>query len=84
MTASISSRVRLLLDAPPFDRIDPDLLSATEEQVLAWQLNLGHEIAREGVPFGFVCLVVEGGLRLTGRDWQGEPFTVRRLHSGEW
>lgn len=84
MTASLSSRVRLLLDAPPFDRVDPDLLSATEDQVLAWQLNLGHEIAREGVPFGFVCLVVEGGLRLTGRDWQGEPFTIRRLHSGEW
>ena len=84
MTASLSSRVRLLLDAPPFDRADPALLAASEEQVLAWQFDLGYELAREGVPFGYVCLVVEGGLRLTGRDWQGEPFTVRRLHSGEW
>ena len=84
MTVSLSSRVRLLLDAPPFDRADPALLAATEEQVQAWQFDLGYELAREGVPFGYVCLVVEGGLRLTGRDWQGEPFTVRRLHSGEW
>ena len=84
MTVSLSSRVRLLLDAPPFDRADPELLAATEEQVQAWQFDLGYELAREGVPFGYVCLVVEGGLRLTGRDWQGEPFTVRRLHSGEW
>jgi len=84
MTVSLSSRVRLLLDAPPFDRADPELLAATEEQVQAWQFDLGYELAREGVPFGYVCLIVEGGLRLTGRDWQGEPFTVRRLHSGEW
>ena len=84
MTVSLSSRVRLLLEAPPFDRADPALLATSEEQVQAWQFDLGYELAREGVPFGYVCLVVEGGLRLTGRDWQGEPFTVRRLHSGEW
>ena len=84
MTVSLSSRVQLLIEAPPFDRADPALLAATEEQVQAWQLDLGQELATEAVPFGYVCLVVEGSLRLSGRDVMGQPFTIRRLHSGEW
>ena len=84
MSAALSSRLRLMIEAPPFDRVDPELLAAQEEQVQAWQLDLGTELAAEAVPFGFVCLVVEGSLRLTGRDLNGEPFTIRRLHAGEW
>ena len=84
MTSSISSRLQLLIEAPPFDRSDPTLLAQSEEQVQAWQLDLGQELASEEVPFGYVCLVVEGSLRLSGRDAMGQPFTLRRLHAGEW
>ena len=84
MTPSISSRIQLLIESPPFDRADPLKLAETEEQVQAWQLDLGRELATEDVPFGYVCLVVEGSLRLSGRDAMGQPFTLRRLHSGEW
>ncbi len=84
MTAALSSRLRLLVQSPPFDRIDPNSFRADEDKIQAWQLNIGQEVAQEGVPFGFVCLVVEGGLRVTGKDVNGEPFTIRRLHSGEW
>ena len=83
-SSSLSSRLQLLIEAPPFDRSDPLLLAQSEDQVQAWQLDLGQELAREDVPFGFVCLVVEGSLRLSGRDAMGEPFTLRRLHAGEW
>jgi len=37
MTASISSRVSLLLDGPPLDRVEAGLLQAQEERVLTWQ-----------------------------------------------
>ena len=84
MTSSLSSRLQLLIEAPPFDRADADLLAQTEDQVQAWQLDLGQELATEDVPFGYVCLVVEGSLRLSGRDPMGQPFTLRRLHAGEW
>ena len=84
MTPSLSSRIQLLIESPPFDRADPLKLAQTEEQVQAWQLDLGQELATENVPFGYVCLVVEGSLRLSGRDAMGQPFTLRRLHSGEW
>lgn len=84
MSAAISSRIRLLLDSPPFGQVDPDFLALREQEIQAWQLDLGQELAQECVPFGFVCLVVEGSLRLSGRDWLGQPFTLRRLHAGEW
>jgi len=72
------------MESSPLDRADPDRLAQQEEQVQAWQLDQGQELAREGVPFGFVCLVVEGSLRLSGRDSMGQPFTLRRLHRGDW
>ncbi|MBM5785714.1 MAG: Crp/Fnr family transcriptional regulator, partial [Cyanobacteria bacterium K_DeepCast_35m_m1_288] len=84
MTASISSRLRLLMEPAPLDRADPGRLTRNEDQVQAWQLDMGQELGAEGVPFGFVCLVVDGGLRLSGRDAMGQPFTLRRLHAGEW
>ncbi len=84
MTQSLSSRVRLLMDGPPLDRLEPALLVQHEEQVQAWQLPLGEELAREGAPFGFVLRVVEGSLRLSGRDAMGQEFTLRRLGPGEW
>ena len=84
MTSSLSSRLQLLIEAPPFDRADAALLAQMEDQVQAWQLDLGQELATEDVPFGYVCLVVEGSLRLSGRDPMGQPFTLRRLHAGEW
>jgi len=84
MSAALSSRLRLLLESPPFNRFDPAVLSQHEQEVQAWQLDMGQELAQEGVPFGFVCLVVEGSLRLSGRDLMGHPFTLRRLHAGEW
>ena len=84
MSVSYSSRLRLLMESAPLDLADPALLSLQEDQVQAWQLDLGQELAAEAIPFGFVCLVVEGSLRLSGRDAMGQPFTLRRLHRGEW
>ncbi len=84
MTASISSRVRLLLGSAPLDRVDPELLASSEDQVLAWQLDVGQQLAAENVPFAYVCLVVEGTLRVSGRDAIGQAFTIRRVHAGEW
>lgn len=84
MTASISSRVRLLLGSAPLDRVDPELLASSEDQVKAWQLDVGEQLASENVPFAYVCLVVDGTLRLSGRDAMGQSFTIRRVHAGEW
>lgn len=84
MTASISSRVRLLLGSVPLDRVDPELLASSENQVQAWQLDVGEQLAAENVPFAYVCLVVEGTLRVSGRDAMGQSFTIRRIHAGEW
>ena len=72
------------MEAPPLDRLDPGLLSAGEDRIQAWQLALGEELAREGAPFGFVLLVVEGTLRVSGRDAMGQEFTLRRLGPGQW
>ena len=72
------------MDGPPLDGLDPALIVQHEEQVQAWQLPLGEELAREGAPFGFVLRVVEGNLRLSGRDAMGQEFTLRRLGPGEW
>ena len=84
MTASISSRLRLLLDSAPFSDVNPALLAAQEDAVAAWQLDVGHELAAENVPMAHVVLVVEGTLRVSGRDAMGTPFTLRRVHAGEW
>ena len=56
----MSSRVRLLLDSVPFSRVDPAVLAAKEDQVLAWQLDIGQELGAENVPLAHVVLVVEG------------------------
>ena len=34
----------------------------------------------ENVPLANVVLVVEGTLRVSGRDPMGDPFTLRRIH----
>ena len=80
----MSSRLRLLLDSVPLNRVDPAVLAAQEDQVLAWQLDIGQELAAENVPLAYVVLVVEGTLRISGRDALGQPFTLRRIHAGEW
>ena len=80
----MSSRLRLLLDSVPLSRVEPSVLSAEEDQVLAWQLDVGQELAAENVPLAYVVLVVEGTLRISGRDALGQPFTLRRIHAGEW
>jgi len=72
------------MQSPPLDQLPAALLSHSEEQVQAWQLPLGEELAREGAPFGFVLLLVEGCLRVTGRDALGQEFTLRRLDPGQW
>ena len=84
MTASMSSRLRLLLDSVPLSRVDSAVLAAQEDQVLAWQLEIGSELGAENVPLAHVVLVVEGTLRVSGLDALGQPFTLRRIHAGEW
>ena len=84
MTASMSSRLRLLLESVPTSRVDPAILAANENQILAWQLDIGSELSTENVPLAHVVLVVEGTLRISGRDALGQPFTLRRIHAGEW
>ena len=84
MTVPMSSRLRLLLDSVPLSCVDPAALAEQEDQVLAWQLDIGQELAAENVPLAYVVLVVEGSLRISGRDALGQPFTLRRIHAGEW
>ena len=84
MTKSISSRISLLLDSSPLSRVDPQILSANEDSVAAWQLDVGQELASENIPQAHVALVVSGSLRVSGRDAMGNPFTLRRIHPGEW
>ena len=80
----MSSRLRLLLDSVPLSRVEPSILAAKEDQVLAWQLDIGSELAAENLPIAHVVLVVEGSLRISGCDALGQPFTLRRIHAGEW
>ena len=84
MTTSISSKLRLLLDSAPLSNVDTKILAAQEGSIAAWQLEVGQELAAENVPLAHVVLVVEGTLRVSGRDAMGNPFTLRRIHSGEW
>ena len=84
MTASISSKLRLLLDSAPLSNVDPNLLAAQEQSIAAWQLDVGQELGAENIPLAHVVLVVEGTLRVSGRDSLGNPFTLRRVHAGDW
>ena len=84
MTTSVSSKLRLLLDSQPFSNFDPETLADQEGAIAAWQLDVGQELAAENVPLANVVLVVEGTLRVSGRDPMGDPFTLRRIHPGEW
>lgn len=83
-TAPISSRLRLLQDGSPLDQLDLALLQRDEHLVQAWQLEFGQELAAQGHPAGWVVRVVEGTLRVSVTDAQGQPLTVRRLQSGDW
>ena len=76
--------MRLLLDSAPFSNVDPELLAQHEDAIAAWQLDIGHELASENIPLSHVVLVVEGTLRVSGRDALGNPFTLRRVHPGDW
>ena len=80
----MSSRLRLLLDSAPLSNVDQQLLAEQEENIAAWQLDVGQELAAENITLAQVVLVVEGTLRVSGRDALGNPFTLRRVHSGEW
>ena len=84
MTASLSSRLRLLLDSAPLSKVNHRVLAERENDIAAWQLDVGHELASENSPLAHVVLVVEGTLRISGRDAMGNPFTLRRVHAGEW
>ena len=84
MTASLSSRLRLLLESAPLSNVDPQILAEREDDIAAWQLDVGQELASEHIPLSHVLLVVQGTLRVSGRDSMGNPFTVRRVHAGEW
>ena len=46
MTASVSSKLRLLLDSAPFSNVDPELLAAQEDAVAAWQLDVGQKLLK--------------------------------------
>ena len=50
MTAPISSKLRLLLDSAPFSDVDPEVLADKQQEILAWQLDVGHELASENIP----------------------------------
>ena len=76
MTASLSSRLRLLLDSAPLSNVDPQLLAEREDSIAAWQLDVGQEIAAENIPLAYVVLVVEGTLRVSGRDAMGNPESI--------
>ena len=68
----------------PLSNVDPKILSAQEDSIAAWQLDVRQELATENIPIAHVVLVVEGTLRVSGRDSLGTPFTLRRIHAGEW
>ena len=61
-----------------------DLIQACEKQVSALFVPLGDSIAQEQVPLSSVVLVVEGSLRVFGRDASGQEFTLRRVLPGQW
>ena len=84
MTVSISSRLRLLLNSAPLTNVNTSVLAEHEDSIAAWQLDVGHELGSENIPLAHVALVVEGTLRVSGRDAMGNPFTLRRIHAGEW
>merc|ERR1711990_1288591 len=64
--------------------VETKVLAAQEESIAAWQFDVGQELAAENVPLAHAVLVVEGTLRVSGRDALGNPFTLRRVHAGEW
>ena len=75
MTASMSSRLRLLLDSAPLSNVDPRILAEQEDSIAAWQLDVGQELAAENIPLAHVVL---GGGRHLARQWpgcHGQPFT---------
>ena len=59
MTASLSSRLRLLLDSAPLSKVNHRVLAERENDIAAWQLDVGHELASENSPLAHVVLVVE-------------------------
>ena len=83
MSSSTSSRVRLLRQQSPLDLVSLERLQAYEERVSALLVPFGHTLGQEQAPLGSILLVVEGGLRIVGRDSSGTDFT-RRVSSGQW
>jgi len=84
MTAAFSTRLRLLQEGEPLNLLEPELLQRDEELVQAWQLDLGEELAQAAHPASWVIRVVEGSVRLSVPDAQGEPLSLRRLRAGDW
>ena len=84
MSSSTSSRVRLLRQQSPLDLVSLERLQAYEERVSALLVPFGHTLGQEQAPLGSILLVVEGGLRIVGRDSSGTDFTLRRVSSGQW
>ena len=63
----MSSRLRLLLTPRPVVTLTHKF-AAQEDAVAAWQLDIGQELGTENIPLAHVVLVVEGTLRVNGRD----------------
>ena len=79
----MSSRLRLLL-IPPTQPCRPICSFFPGRSSFSLATRNGQELAAENVPLAYVVLVVEGTLRISGRDALGQPFTLRRIHAGEW
>ena len=84
MNSPISSRVRLLTQYPPLDALQNHLIQSVEDEVSPLLVKFGDVIATERTPLNAVYLVVEGGLRVIGRDTNGKDFTIRRVSPGQW
>ena len=71
----MSSRLRLLLDSVPLSRVDLEFSPLRKIKFSLGSLTLVQSWSTENVPLAHVVLVVEGTLRISGRDALGQPFT---------
>ena len=72
------------MQQPPLDCLSADLIQSYEDQISALFIPFGDSLSQEQAPLTSVFLVVEGGVRVCGRDTSGDEFTIRRLGAGQW